>query len=241
MSKPAGKSGFGRVYQDVTRDKNLSIAAKGLYAYLSSLCGMSEECFPSVEVIVAEMKISKDTFYRYIRELIAAGVVEKRQEISSNGRFGHVVYRIVHKATEVSVNGDLPYTKNTDTVNSYTRDKETKSNSLKSNINYTKIFEMYNDICTSFPRLTKFSDRRRKAIKARFQSGYTENDFERLFEMAQASSFLKGENDRNWFATFDWMIQDSNMAKILDGNYKDRKQKRKEITDEQSTSSARLW
>jgi hypothetical protein len=30
---------------------------------------------------------------------------------------------------------------------------------------------------------------------------------------------LKGGNDRNWSATFDWLIKDANMAKVLDGNY----------------------
>ncbi len=38
--------------------------------------------------------------------------------------------------------------------------------------------------------------------------------------MAEESDFLKGKNDRNWSATFDWLIKDSNMAKVLDGNYK---------------------
>jgi len=36
------------VYQEVTRNKTLSPAAKGLYAYLSSFCGTSDECYPSV-------------------------------------------------------------------------------------------------------------------------------------------------------------------------------------------------
>lgn len=42
--------------------------------------------------------------------------------------------------------------------------------------------------------------------------------------MAEASSFLKGQNNRNWTATFDWLIADANMAKVLDGNYKDKPQ-----------------
>ena len=32
----------------------------------------------------------------------------------------------------------------------------------------------------------------------------------------------KVENNRNWSATFDWMMNDANMAKILDGNYKNK-------------------
>lgn len=89
-------------------------------------------------------------------------------------------------------------------------------------IRYQQIADMYNDTCVSFPHLTKLSDRRRKAIKARFKAGYTLDDFRRLFEFAENSEFLKGGNGRNWSATFDWLIQDGNMAKVLDGNYKSR-------------------
>lgn len=84
-----------------------------------------------------------------------------------------------------------------------------------------QIADMYNSICISFPKLRSLSDARRKAIKARLNT-YTEDDFRTVFENAEASSFLKGSNDRNWTATFDWMIKDTNMVKILEGNYADK-------------------
>lgn len=85
-------------------------------------------------------------------------------------------------------------------------------------VDYQQIADMYNDTCVSFHRLTTLSDARKKSIKARLRT-YTVEDFQLMFEKAEASSFLKGANARNWLATFDWMIKDSNMAKILDGNY----------------------
>jgi len=85
-------------------------------------------------------------------------------------------------------------------------------------INYQQIADMYNDTCVSFPRLTTLSDSRKKAIKARLNQHSIE-DIQKVFEKAQASDFLKGANSRNWMANFDWMMKDSNMAKILDGNY----------------------
>lgn len=88
-------------------------------------------------------------------------------------------------------------------------------------IDYQQIADMYNNTCVSFPRLSKLSESRKKAIKARLQT-YSVEDFQRMFEMAECSSFLKGANNRNWSATFDWMVKDANMAKILDGNYQDR-------------------
>jgi hypothetical protein len=89
---------------------------------------------------------------------------------------------------------------------------------VREEIDYQLIADMYNDTCVSFPRLTTLSDARKKAIKARLKV-YSVEDFQRLFDKAEGSTFLKGGNDRNWSATFDWLIKDTNMAKVLDGNY----------------------
>lgn len=97
---------------------------------------------------------------------------------------------------------------------------------------YERIKVLYNSICLSFPRCTALSDARKKAIKARFVSGYSIDDFERLFSMAEASSFLKGRNNRNWTASFDWLIKDANMAKVLDGNYGDKPQQQNAVVDD---------
>ena len=79
--------------------------------------------------------------------------------------------------------------------------------------------ELYNQICVSYPRCTKLSDSRKRAVNARLNSGVTLDDFKQAFEKAQSSDFLRGKNARNWTANFDWMIKDANIAKILDGNY----------------------
>lgn len=100
-------------------------------------------------------------------------------------------------------------------------------NQRKQSTDYQQIADMYNNTCVSFPRLTKLSDKRKKAIKARLRT-YTFEDFQKLFEMAEGSSFLKGQNNRNWSATFDWLIADGNMAKVLDGNYTDKGQQQEE-------------
>lgn len=83
---------------------------------------------------------------------------------------------------------------------------------------YQEIIQAYNETCVSYPHLKLLSDSRKKALKARLKQ-YTIDDFKLLFEKAEASNFLKGANSRNWNATFDWLIKDSNMAKVLDGNY----------------------
>ena len=91
----------------------------------------------------------------------------------------------------------------------------------KKNDDAQRVVELYHSICISFPKIRSLSDVRKKAIKARLNT-YSTDDFKALFENAEASSFLKGKNDRNWTATFDWLIKDANMAKVLEGNYADK-------------------
>jgi hypothetical protein len=87
---------------------------------------------------------------------------------------------------------------------------------------YIHIRDMYNKTCVSFPKVTTLSEKRKKALGARLKV-YTVDDFQTLFTKAESSDFLKGSNSRNWSATFDWLIADGNMAKVLDGNYDNRR------------------
>lgn len=103
------------------------------------------------------------------------------------------------------------------------RDKEIEnrdrvSSNGKTVTPYADIVNLYNSICLSYPKVTTISDRRKQALKARLNK-YTLDDFKKMFELAEASDFLKGSNNRDWSANFDWLIKDSNMAKVLDGNY----------------------
>jgi len=100
-------------------------------------------------------------------------------------------------------------------------EEEREEEKERDKIDYKGIVAAFNSICVSFPSVKALSDARKKAIKARLNT-YSLDDFNTLFEKAEASSFLKGKNNSNWSATFDWLIKDSNMAKVLDGNYDDK-------------------
>ena len=99
--------------------------------------------------------------------------------------------------------------------------EEDKDN--KNTITCQQIVDLYHSICISFPSVRSLSDARKKAIKARLKN-YTLDDFKTVFENAEASSFLKGA-DGGWKASFDWLIKEANMLKVLEGNYVDKPQR----------------
>ena len=88
-------------------------------------------------------------------------------------------------------------------------------------LTYQLIVDMFNEICVSFPRVTVISERRKAAMKARMKQ-YSKDQFKKMFEIAESTDFLKGKNSKDWSANFDWLMKDSNFAKVLDGNYGDR-------------------
>jgi len=104
-----------------------------------------------------------------------------------------------------------------------------------------QIVDLYHSICVSYPKVRSLSEARKKAIRARLKT-YSLEDFKTVFENAENSSFLKGSNDRNWSANFDWLIADKNMAKVLEGNYADKPRytgRRKEVVPSWLNNSQR--
>ena len=83
-----------------------------------------------------------------------------------------------------------------------------------------EIVDKFNYICSSLPRVTILSTRRERAINVLLKE-FTAEQFETAFRKAQASKFLTGKNKNNWRANFDWLMNATNFAKVLDGNYDD--------------------
>ena len=112
---------------------------------------------------------------------------------------------------------------NNNVTNNVTTDNRYKildNRDKRIDINYKQIKDLYNETCVSFPRLTALSDKRKQTIKARLKS-YSFEQIKEVFEKAEASDFLKGS--KGFKANFDWLMKDSNFAKVLDGNYDNKK------------------
>jgi len=87
---------------------------------------------------------------------------------------------------------------------------------------FEKIKELYNSICASYPKIRAIDGKRRDAVAARWRAYKSIDVFREVFEIAEASSFMKGQSDSSWTADFDWMMKPTNMAKILEHKYDDK-------------------
>ena len=83
-----------------------------------------------------------------------------------------------------------------------------------------KWIEIANNFNLSGVKL-KINDKRKKAIKILLNE-YTAEEILQAMEKIHISKFLQGDNKNNWQVTFDWLINKSNLLKVLEGNYDDK-------------------
>lgn len=90
------------------------------------------------------------------------------------------------------------------------------------------IVELYNNLLGEFlPTVVKISDKRKKLISARWKQTWGEhskgNDLDfwrRYFLHVRRSKPLTGTKDGfDWAPNFDWLLNEANMLKVIEGNY----------------------
>ena len=87
-------------------------------------------------------------------------------------------------------------------------------------IPYQQIVDDYNAICgAKLPKVTKLTDKRKRAIKTCIGQGFTVEELKDAFHKSSSIPFLTGKNDREWVANFDFIIKPDNLQKILEGVY----------------------
>lgn len=119
------------------------------------------------------------------------------------------------------MNGDntvsIPYEYPMDTSVANTVHKNNKNNKDL----LDSIVTSFNETCVSLPKVTKLSDKRKKKLELRLKD-FSAEDLKAAFEKVEASDFTSGRNGK-WNATFDWILEEGNLIKVLEGNYDNKK------------------
>lgn len=103
---------------------------------------------------------------------------------------------------------------------------------------YNSIASKFNEICVSFPKVMGVTKQRQQALDELLKD-FTLTDFEKAFNNAEKSPFLKGKvkdakwNNREGTADFDWIINEKNFVKVLEGKYTEMTKTEKQMKQEE--------
>ena len=177
------------------------------------------------------VRLGLATFQRFgmveiVDEIICLSSWEKWQSTESLANIREQTRKRVakHRAKQKQLASNVTCNVTVTECNATEEDKEEEREEEREKdkkIDYNSIKDAYNTLCPSLPSVKTLSEARKKAIRARLNTYDIETLIE-AFKIAEASDFLKGRNNSNWTANFDWIIKDANLAKILDGNYNNK-------------------
>lgn len=87
-------------------------------------------------------------------------------------------------------------------------------------IDYRNLISFFNDTTKGVFGNIRYplSDKRKGMINARIKE-HGKRAFVEMIQKAYESDFLKGQNSRNFTASFDWLIKPTNFEKVISGNY----------------------
>lgn len=210
------------------KERKMSLKAKGL---LSLMLSLPDDWDYSIGGLVAICKENETAIKSAIAELKEFGYVELIKltpDKTVSGRFEYI-YNIYETPKQNCKNQDVenlplenlqvethPLYKNTNNKNTNNKEecKEEKNS-------YQKVVELFNETCVSLPRVTKLTDKRKKAIKSILKNHSLE-ELKNIFKKVEESSFLNGSSGKWDGASFDWLTKESNIIKVIEGNYDDK-------------------
>lgn len=96
------------------------------------------------------------------------------------------------------------------------------------NVPHQAVIDLYHKNLPMLAETKVWNDRRRKALKARWFSGLSHPEHGGINELTWWDAYfayvarcphLIGENDRGWSADLEWLINETNLIKVIEGRY----------------------
>ena len=104
--------GFGILPKYVMLDQDLTLEAKAIYAYFCSFAGNGNTTFPSRDKIFADLKISKDCYYKHFHMLLEQGYLSVIQSKENNKHFSKNIYTLISNPKKFQDNPPEEISKN---------------------------------------------------------------------------------------------------------------------------------
>jgi len=99
------KEGYGIIPKTIMRNKDISLGAKAVYAYICSFAGAGRNAFPSLELICAELGMSEKKMYKCRKELIDHNLIIV-DKIRIKSKYSNNIYTLVVNPSKVEPSQD---------------------------------------------------------------------------------------------------------------------------------------
>lgn len=213
---------------DLWLTKELTVGEKLMYVEIESLSRLQRGCFASNAHFAEMFNISTSRVSEIISSLASKGFVmveQNRQGVRTVQR----VIKVIPRYETSSENTKNPFGKGDEGSSEKTKGKNTELSNTEKNeknpchqqaedVPCDEIFEVYERVLPTKPRVRIRDDARRKAIRSlwRKDKKYQSVEFwERYFGVVRNSTFLMSQRT---FA-FDWLMKPANFKKVAEGNY----------------------
>lgn len=222
-----------------------------VWCYLLEILTDSEDLCVDIDamgdLLAADFDIERELLFEIIEYCTTVGLLIKDGSMLYSKRHRERIKGVLDKAQQKSERGrkavmarwgktSMENTDETDTdtdvlqpnTNKSKEDKTREEKTRKEKIEYPcdVVVKLWNEICTSLPKVMRLSDARRDKVKARLREwGDTDpkkmlDNARSLFLRIERSDFLTGRSGKWKGASFDWIFDSrNNWIKVMEGNY----------------------
>ena len=187
--------------------------------------------------------VSRRTVVDILKRLISNGLIAKQEYEVNKVKF--CKYKAIvpntircedsaHGGSEDSAHGN----------NNNNKEEKDKSFSKKEHIDYDAIVKCWNETNPTLSNVKMLNNKRKEQIRNLLASNNaTVDDLMKAIKIISMSSFCQGKNDRNWRASFDWLIKDTKscFSRLFEGAYaftQDEKNKLRQYLGQTSNSDS---
>lgn len=202
--------------KEIWLDNRLNALDKVILTEIDSLDQGESGCYASNKYIADFCQCSERKVTEAITKLIKLGYIKLS---SFDGRTRVLQSCLVNSASLPRKNCEADK-KN---LRGSTIKNNTDNNTLNTQREIQAVFDLYHEICVSLPKVKIFTDKRKSTVKSRLKK-YSMEQIREAFMKAEQSDFLTGKV-KDFKASFDWILNETNFAKIIEGNYDNHKAK----------------
>ena len=188
--------------------------------------------------IAADLRRNAEKYEESVRKRSEAGKKgmasrwhNKNNNVTSNNNTNNNVINVIEdNNTAISVITEITDNEeDEDAVNADGNDVDAEADTVNISESDNEIIQMvirkYNEICVDCKRMKHFTPERKIKI-LNLLTKYSIDDIAEAFVKVNESIFLKG---REWPITIDWIIEEDNFIKILEGKYDNTSKQEEEL------------